>query len=628
MMKLLALLLITFPSIATSAEYGLFGKCGEIFYKREGECEKSETYKRTGQRVVGQCSVDIIPWFAAINIKNGGLNMNCGGVFLNKFWVLTAAHCICDKKLKCSQITGTSLPEWKPDYNIYKTHSIFLPLRTSDSSEGDFKIAEVRVHPNYGGSQGPNDIALLRLDYPIADNLYGIGKYANYSREIMPICLTRDIDDTIVQRAIAVGFGVKRENRFCSTNHQGPEAYKRCARQWMDLNNKTHKLQQVSGLLLCQTRNLPSNKNKVCKAFRNHEEKIAPLPASAVTQNDIDVINLLRNEKTKESPEVILVPKEELASKVKNFTKVHCFTSKLDGWCGVCDPQTFPQGCKDNPVQVTQDDNWGFCSGSCSQKVFGKKEHKLGIADITIIDEEKCKVLLDPKAVTDVTRGTIDMEFDPKVELCAGFFKKADVYVVGYTKSDNGYDFEIQTDDSITSNEEFRSKRLDGAPFKDQGFLTGGIDTCQGDSGGPLWIEQKTYQQWKKDRATLVGIVSRGTGCGLANHPGIYGRVKEFLDWMLPIIQKKQKYRKKGVPRNPELVLVNVNNGDEREIDPKWDENPPEALKIEPQASQAAKTKAKKSKKTSRKSKKSRKKKRKKRSRKKRAKKRRKKSRG
>merc|ERR1711915_338179 len=139
--------------------------------------------------------------------------------------------------------------------------------------------------------------------------------------------------------------------------------------------------------------------------------------------------------------------------------------------------------------------------------------------------------------------------------------------------------------------------------------MGGGIDTCQGDSGGPLWIEQKTYQQWKKDRATLVGIVSRGTGCGLANHPGIYGRVKEFLDWMLPIIQKKQKYRKKGVPRNPELVLVNVNNGGEREIDPKWDENPPEALKIEPQAKKS-------------------KKKRKKRSRKKRAKKRRKKSRG
>ena len=32
--------------------------------------------------------------------------------------------------------------------------------------------------------------------------------------------------------------------------------------------------------------------------------------------------------------------------------------------------------------------------------------------------------------------------------------------------------------------------------------------------------------------AFLVGIVSRGKGCGLKNRPGIYTRVESYLDWI------------------------------------------------------------------------------------------------
>lgn len=53
-----------------------------------------------------------------------------------------------------------------------------------------------------------------------------------------------------------------------------------------------------------------------------------------------------------------------------------------------------------------------------------------------------------------------------------------------------------------------------------------GRDTCQGDSGGPL-----VY--YRKGRATLVGIVSFGPGCGMDNTPGVYTDVNYYRGWIL-----------------------------------------------------------------------------------------------
>ena len=52
------------------------------------------------------------------------------------------------------------------------------------------------------------------------------------------------------------------------------------------------------------------------------------------------------------------------------------------------------------------------------------------------------------------------------------------------------------------------------------------VDACAGDSGGPLIYDDN-------GKATLVGVVSYGDGCGKPGVPGVYARITSVKKWIL-----------------------------------------------------------------------------------------------
>lgn len=54
---------------------------------------------------------------------------------------------------------------------------------------------------------------------------------------------------------------------------------------------------------------------------------------------------------------------------------------------------------------------------------------------------------------------------------------------------------------------------------------------AQGDSGGPFMINNED------DRFEMIGLVSFGIGCARTEFPGVYQRISEYMDWIMPKIQ-------------------------------------------------------------------------------------------
>jgi secreted trypsin-like serine protease len=93
------------------------------------------------------------PWM--VRLSAGSEHGHCGGTLIDKWWVLTAAHCVVDENRN----------------ELYKGKNLYVVLGRHDLSSDvgeQINVAEIIPHNNYNGSNSgyTYDIALLKLSRP------------------------------------------------------------------------------------------------------------------------------------------------------------------------------------------------------------------------------------------------------------------------------------------------------------------------------------------------------------------------------------------------------------------------------------------------------------------------------
>ncbi|XP_069735534.1 transmembrane protease serine 12-like [Phaenicophaeus curvirostris] len=119
-----------------------------------------------GSRIVGGHEARTGAWPWAVSLQHsyspGRFRHICGGVLVNRSFVLTAGHCTKDK---------TDVHSWRAALG---TRS----LLKHDKHTARRKISSITVHPEFNMESFENDLALFKLDSAV-----------HYSNYIQPICL-------------------------------------------------------------------------------------------------------------------------------------------------------------------------------------------------------------------------------------------------------------------------------------------------------------------------------------------------------------------------------------------------------------------------------------------------------
>jgi hypothetical protein len=131
-------------------------QCGQTF---------QSPYLRSSLRIVNgfQVNPHSFPW--TVSLQYNGRH-DCGGVIIDQWNVLTAAHCL----------------DYSNDLGHY-----FVRIGAHDryASGQLISIAQLILHPNYDETRSSNDIGIIKLARPIT-----------FSNEVQPICLVDNVCKT------------------------------------------------------------------------------------------------------------------------------------------------------------------------------------------------------------------------------------------------------------------------------------------------------------------------------------------------------------------------------------------------------------------------------------------------
>jgi len=458
------------------------------------------------------------PWLVYIRIKEIGSASryaSCGGSIINKKFIISAAHCFCDKRFgKCIKndsrrgrrmssghykwIKGKKKISSSVDRSVINRTTVISPgylqsYKVQDMLDAQalaernpksvFKVKNIIIHPYYiHKERDQQDFALIETIRPFD---------FSDKEKISPICLPApETRDTGIEVAVS-GWGnlfeqsSDRKTAECYTSRGGPEEFKEC-RDWFIQNGQGESTEKG-----CITnRAQPSADQKECKMLHSQ------IPS---TKN--------------------ILAKVEVQGK----KTVSCYPLKTGhpGWCAVCtSKKTAKKGqpgyCDrafvsqsfddvdyddDHPDDVSADRAWGYCDNMC---------HKSTKDTQATVLQEVLLYSLKPKEALRKTRiykkSSSHLRFIPQVDRELAVAKRHVNTVVTYR---------------------LKNGKFEKTPKIQKSLVWGGSDSCQGDSGGPMYVFNK-----KRKKAVLLGVVSRGKGCARRSALGIYTRVKYHMIWL------------------------------------------------------------------------------------------------
>jgi secreted trypsin-like serine protease len=104
-------------------------------------------------KILGGKSVpsSTLPWQSYLMTSWNGNVYRCGGVLIDKNWVLTAAHCLVDEKL--GEIQRSDLSVW-----------VGITNRSEAMDNNRQSVKNIFIHPEYDQTNLLHDLALIQID--------------------------------------------------------------------------------------------------------------------------------------------------------------------------------------------------------------------------------------------------------------------------------------------------------------------------------------------------------------------------------------------------------------------------------------------------------------------------------